>query len=167
MRLLGVDPGLLNTGWGIKDSIQDRITWIASGKISPKSNMEIPERLKTIHEGLNNIINEHQPTSAGIEQIFVNHNGQSTLKLGMARGVAVTSCSLHNLQVKEYSPTTVKKAVTGTGKATKDQVAAMVKILLPGCKYSSEDESDALAIAICHTHYFQANKNIMENYNDS
>lgn len=163
MRLIGLDPGLRNTGWGIIDFIQNKITWIASGTISPKTNLELPERLKTIHEEVTKILNKYNPNTGAIEEIFVNKNPQSTLKLGMARGAAITACSLNNIYLKEYAPTVIKQAVTGTGKASKDQIAAMLKILLPGCNYSTDDESDALAIAICHTHYTQFNlKNITE-----
>jgi len=168
MRLIGLDPGLRNTGWGIIDSIQGKITWIGSGKISPNTNIEIAERLKIIHQELTKIIEEYQPSSAGIEEIFVNKNPQSTLKLGMARGVAIATCALKNLPVKEYAPTTIKQAVTGVGRANKDQIGAMVKLLLPGCKCSSEDESDALAIAICHTHNSQSKiNNIIRHQHDS
>tara|TARA_B100000686_G_C16688619_1_gene916280 strand:+ start:750 stop:1244 length:495 start_codon:yes stop_codon:yes gene_type:complete len=163
MRLIGLDPGLRNTGWGIIDLVQNKLTWIASGKISPKNNLEISERLEIIHLGLTEVLEKYNPNSAGIEEIFVNKNPQSTLKLGMARGVAITACSLKKINVNEYSPTTIKQAVTGTGKASKDQVGAMIKILLPGSNCSSDDESDALAIAICHTHFTQSNnKNIVE-----
>ena len=156
MRLIGLDPGLRNTGWGVIDMLNDKLTWIASGKISPKNNMEIAERLKIIHINLTRILEKYQPKSAAIENIFVYKNAQSALKLGMARGVAIAACSTKNISLKEYSPTTIKQAVTGSGRASKEQIAAMIKILLPGCNYSSHDESDALAIAICHTHFMQS-----------
>ena len=163
MRLIGLDPGLRNTGWGIIDFIENKITWIASGTISPKTNVTLPERLRTIHEEVSKILEKYNPNSGAIEEIFVNKNPQATLKLGMARGAAITACSVNNIYLKEYSPTVIKQAITGSGRASKDQIGAMLKILLPGCNYSSNDESDALAIAICHTHFTQYNiKNIEE-----
>ena len=151
MRLLGLDPGLRHTGWGIINSIDDKISWLASGNISPKISLSLSERLKEIHQGLNSIVKKYKPSVAAIEEVFVNMNGQSTLKLGMARGAAITACSINEMPIYEYAPTRVKQSVTGSGKSKKDQVASMVNILLPGCEIKSEDESDALAVAICHT----------------
>ena len=151
MRLLGLDPGLRHTGWGIINSMDDKISWLASGNISPKISLSLSERLKEIHQGLNSIVKKYEPSVAAIEEVFVNMNGQSTLKLGMARGAAITACSINEIPVYEYAPTRVKQSVTGSGRSKKDQVASMVNILLPGCEIKSEDESDALAVAICHT----------------
>jgi len=151
MLLLGLDPGLRHTGWCVINSIQDKNSWVASGNISPKISLTLSERLKGIHQGLVSIIKEYQPSVAAIEEVFVNMNGQSSLKLGMARGTAITACSINEIPVHEYSPTRVKQSVTGSGRAKKDQVASMVRILLPGCIINSEDESDALAVALCHT----------------
>lgn len=151
MRLLGLDPGLRHTGWGIINSKDNKISWVASGNISPKISLSLSERLKEIHQGLNSIVKKYKPSVAAIEEVFVNMNGQSTLKLGMARGAAITACSINEMPVYEYAPTRVKQSVTGSGRSKKDQVASMVNILLPGCEIKSEDESDALAVAICHT----------------
>ena len=151
MFLLGLDPGLRHTGWCVINSIQDKNSWVASGNIYPKISLTLSERLKGIHQGLVSIIKEYQPSVAAIEEVFVNMNGQSSLKLGMARGTAITACSINEMPVHEYSPTRVKQSVTGSGRAKKDQVASMVRILLPGCIINSEDESDALAVALCHT----------------
>ena len=151
MRLLGLDPGLRHTGWGIINSKDNKISWVASGNISPKISLSLSERLKEIHQGLNSIVKKYNPSIAAIEEVFVNINGQSTLKLGMARGAAITACSINEMSVYEYAPTRVKQSVTGSGRSKKDQVASMVNILLPGCEIKSEDESDALAVAICHT----------------
>ena len=151
MRLLGLDPGLRHTGWGIINSKDNKISWVASGNISPKISLSLSERLKEIHQGLNSIVKKYNPSIAAIEEVFVNMNGQSTLKLGMARGAAITACSINEMPVYEYAPTRVKQSVTGSGRSKKDQVASMVNILLPGCEIKSEDESDALAVAICHT----------------
>ena len=151
MRLLGLDPGLRHTGWGIINSKDNKISWVASGNISPKISLSLSERLKEIHQGLNSIVKKYNPSIAAIEEVFVNMNGQSTLKLGMARGAAITACSINEIPVYEYAPTRVKQSVTGSGRSKKDQVASMVNILLPRCEIKSEDESDALAVAICHT----------------
>ena len=151
MRLLGLDPGLRHTGWGIINSKDNKISWVASGNISPKISLSLSERLKEIHQGLDIIVKKYKPSVAAIEEVFVNMNGQSTLKLGMARGAAITACSINEMPIYEYAPTRVKQSVTGSGRSKKDQVASMVNILLPGCEIKSEDESDALAVAICHT----------------
>ena len=151
MRLLGLDPGLRHTGWGIINSKDNKISWVASGNISPKISLSLSERLKEIHQGLNSIVKKYNPSIAAIEEVFVNMNGQSTLKLGMARGAAITACSINEMSVYEYAPTRVKQSVTGSGRSKKDQVASMVNLLLPGYEIKSEDESDALAVAICHT----------------
>jgi len=151
MRLLGLDPGLRHTGWGIINSKDNKISWIASGNISPKISLSLSDRLKEIHQGLDSIVKKYKPSVAAIEEVFVNMNGQSTLKLGMARGTAITACSINEMPVYEYAPTRVKQSVTGSGRSKKDQVASMVNILLPRCEIKSEDESDALAVAICHT----------------
>ena len=151
MLLLGLDPGLRHTGWCVISSINDKNSWIASGNISPKISLTLSERLKGIHQGLDSIIQKYQPSVAAIEEVFVNMNGQSSLKLGMARGAAITACAINEMSVHEYAPTRVKQSVTGSGRAKKDQVASMVRLLLPGCIIKSEDESDALAVAICHT----------------
>ena len=151
MRLLGLDPGLRHTGWGIINSKDNKISWVASGNISPKISLSLSERLKEIHQGLDIIVKKYKPSVAAIEEVFVNMNGQSTLKLGMARGTAIAACSINEMPVYEYAPTRVKQSVTGSGRSKKDQVASMVNILLPGCEIKSEDESDALAVAICHT----------------
>ncbi|MBH88312.1 MAG: crossover junction endodeoxyribonuclease RuvC [Pelagibacterales bacterium] len=159
MRLLGLDPGLRHTGWGIINTKDEKIKWVASGSISPKSSLPLSIRLKEIHIEINKVIKEYSPKTAAVEEVFVNMNGQSTLKLGMARGAAITTCSIHNIQVFEYAPTRVKQSLTGSGRALKEQVKSMVKILLPGCKIESEDESDALAVAICHTFFSQSKIN--------
>ena len=105
MRLLGLDPGLRHTGWGVINTKDDKISWIASGNVSPKNSLSLSERLKEIHNQLNEIINKFKPSAAAVEEVFVNMNGQSTLKLGMARGTAITACSINELQIFEYAPT--------------------------------------------------------------
>lgn len=159
MRLLGLDPGIRNTGWGIIESNKDKIYWLGSGNISTKSNTDISERLLLISKNIKKIIIEYSPQAAAIEDIFVGKNIQSALKLGMARGVAINICASLELSVYHYEATVVKKATTGFGKANKDQVYSMVKFLLPGVDCKSEDESDALAVAICHSQFANSKLN--------
>ena len=162
MRLLGLDPGLRHTGWGVVESHKDKISWIASGNISPQTNISIDKRLFKISSELSKVIEEFKPEDAAIEQIFVGKNGQSTLKLGMARGVALNTCAYYNLSIYEYEATLVKKAVTGFGRASKEQVFSMVKLLLPRVKCKTEDESDALAVTICHSHFANSKLNKLD-----
>ena len=159
MRLLGLDPGLRHTGWGIIESHKDKISWIASGNISPQPNIAIDKRLFKISSELSRIVEEFKPEEAAIEQIFVGINGQSALKLGMARGGALNTCACFQLSIYEYEATLVKKAVTGFGRASKEQVFSMIKMLLPGVKCKTEDESDAFAVTICHSHFSNSKLN--------
>ncbi len=151
-RILGIDPGLHITGWGIIDFDGVRLKHIAHGTIVSKSSEEIADRLSHIFKNLSDIIEEHSPNEVGIEQVFVNNNPASSLKLGMARGVAVCVPSIMGLKVSEYTPNKIKKSVVGSGHATKDQVSIMVQKLL-NCKPVKLDSADALAIAICHAHH--------------
>ena len=142
MRILGLDPSLSSTGWGIVEVENNRLRYVADGFIKTDPKLPIYDRLAVIHRALNEVIETYHPQEAAIEQVFLNENPTSTIKLGMARGV-----------VCEYEPTKVKKAVVGVGRAEKSQVETMVKILLPGCKPKNNDSSDALAMAICHNSY--------------
>ena len=153
MLLLGLDPGLRHTGWGIIESNKNKISWLASGNISPRTNESIDKRLVQISTGLSTIIKKFNPHTAAIEKIFVGKNNDSVLKLGMARGVALNTCDLLKLSIYEYESTMIKKATTGFGRANKEQVYSMIKFLLPGAQCKSEDESDALAVAICHSQF--------------
>lgn len=150
MRILGLDPSLSSTGWGIIEIENNRLKYIADGFIKTDTKMSISERLAIIHKTLVEIIETYNPNEAAIEQVFLNENPNSTIKLGMARGVVIMVPALYNIPVTEYEPTKVKKAVVGVGRAEKSQVETMVKILLPGCKPKNNDSSDALAMAICH-----------------
>lgn len=150
MRILGLDPSLSSTGWGIIEIENNRLKYIADGFIKTDTKMSISERLAIIHRTLVEIIETYNPNEAAIEQVFLNENPNSTIKLGMARGVVIMVPALYNIPVTEYEPTKVKKAVVGVGRAEKSQVETMVKILLPGCKPKNNDSSDALAMAICH-----------------
>ena len=153
MRILGLDPSLSSTGWGIVETQGNKIKYIADGFIKTDTKLPIAERLAAIHNELAKVIETYKPEEAAIEQIFLNDNPVSTIKLSMARGVVILAPALRDIPVVEYEPNKVKKAVVGVGKAEKRQVETMVKILLPGCKPKNNDSSDALAIAIAHFNY--------------
>lgn len=153
MRVLGLDPGLRVTGWGIVDSDGSRLRYIADGVVKSDDKLSLAERLVQLHQGVRAIIAEWNPDEAAVEQTFVNKNPESTLKLGQARGVVLLAPALVGLRVGEYAPASVKQAVVGTGRAQKEQVGMMVRTLLPGCLVKSPDAADALAVAICHTHH--------------
>lgn len=153
MRILGLDPSLSSTGWGIVEVENNRLRYVADGFIKTDPKLPIYDRLAVIYRALNEVIETYHPQEAAIEQVFLNENPTSTIKLGMARGVVILAPALFGIPVCEYEPTKVKKAVVGVGRAEKSQVETMVKILLPGCKPKNNDSSDALAMAICHNSY--------------
>ncbi|MGF1650977.1 MAG: crossover junction endodeoxyribonuclease RuvC [Hyphomicrobiaceae bacterium] len=150
MRIIGVDPGLRYTGWGVIETDGPRLTYVASGRISAPADDDLAFRLRTIFEELVSILAALRPDEAAVEETFVNDNPRATLKLGQARGVALLVPALKGIRVAEYAPNLIKKTVVGTGHAEKRQVQAMVGFLLPKAKFGSADEADALAIAICH-----------------
>jgi crossover junction endodeoxyribonuclease RuvC len=152
IRLLGLDPGLRFTGWGIIEVDGNRLRHLADGVIGTDSGESVPHRLCTLYEALKLLIVEHHPMEAAVEETYVNRNGAATLKLGYARGVALLVPALAGLPVTEYGAKTVKRSVVGTGGADKTQVADMVRRLLPGATLRRADASDALAVAICHAH---------------
>ncbi|MCB9965081.1 MAG: crossover junction endodeoxyribonuclease RuvC [Rhodospirillales bacterium] len=152
-RLIGIDPGLQKTGWGIIDISGTSLRLVDSGRIKPNPNRPIAERLKFLSQELDAILLQYEPHDAAIEETFVNQNPTTSLKLGMARGAAILTLANRNLSVAEYAPNKIKKSVTGQGHATKQQIGMMVKVLLPACGELGEDEADALAIAITHAHY--------------
>ncbi len=152
-RILGIDPGLNITGWGIIDQQGNRLSFITAGQIKTDPKLPLAERLKTLHEGLSKVLTSYKPNEAAIEETFMNTNALSSLKLGHARGALMLSASIENVPLTEYATRLVKKSVVGVGKAEKEQVAAMVKMILPGAKMESADASDALAVAICHAHH--------------
>ena len=156
MRILGLDPSLASTGWGVIEIENNRLRYVADGYIKTDPKMELPARLAVIHKTLADVIDAYKPDEAAIEQVFLNDNPMSTIKLGMARGVVILAPALYNIPVCEYEPTKVKKALVGVGRAEKSQVETMVKVLLPGCKPENNDSSDALAIAITHYNYRQS-----------
>lgn len=150
VKILGLDPSLSSTGWGIIEAENNRLRYVADGFIPTETHMPIAERLALIYKTLSGVIELYKPDEAAIEQVFMNTNAVSTIKLGMARGVVMMVPAMFEIPVTEYEPNKIKKAVVGVGKAEKTQVETMVKILLPGCKPKNNDSSDALAIAICH-----------------
>ena len=152
-RLLGLDPGLQRTGWGIVEQTGTRLSHIANGAIATDRKLDLAARLVQLHDGLQSILVDYQPHSVAVEETFVNKNPTSTLKLGQARGVVMLAGALAGLSVAEYTPNHVKKSVVGVGHADKTQVDAMVRVLLPGIKINGADAADALAVAICHAHH--------------
>ena len=158
IRILGLDPSLSSTGWGVIDVDSNRLKYVADGFIKTNPKLPIEERLALLYKSLCEVIETYHPNEASIEIIFLNENPQSTLKLSMARGVVVLAPGMHQIPLYEYEATKVKKATVGTGSALKSQVETMVKVLLPGVKPKNNDSSDALAIAITHAHYRTANK---------
>ncbi|RED37476.1 Holliday junction endonuclease RuvC [Rhodopseudomonas thermotolerans] len=153
VRILGIDPGLRRTGWGVVESEGNRLVYVACGSVEPKDTLPLAERLLAIHDGLTKVLAEHAPAEAAVEQTFVNKDGAATLKLGQARGVAMLVPAMHGLLVAEYAPNLVKKTVVGAGHADKTQIQMMLKILLPKAEPNSADAADALAIAITHAHH--------------
>ena len=150
IRMLGLDPRLSRTGWGLVVAEGNRLVHIAHGAISTRAGDPLAVRLKALHDRLCAVVADHRPDEAAVEEVFVNKNPQSTLKLGQARGVALLAVG--HLPIAEHATRLVKKAVVGTGAAEKAQVLAMVQRLLPGCGVTGEDEADALAVAIAHAH---------------
>ncbi len=153
VRLLGLDPGLRHTGWGVIDVSGNRLTHVADGAVHSDGDRPLAERLCQIHDALTQVLERYRPDEAAVEETFVNNNAVSTLKLGQARAVALLVPALAGLSVAEYANNMVKKAVVGQGRADKTQVQAMVRLLLPGCAITTPDAADALAVAICHAHH--------------
>ncbi len=153
IRIIGIDPGLRRTGWGVVESDGVRLTYVASGLLTSNGDDDLAYRLRELYEGLCGVIASFKPQEAAIEETFVNKDPRSTLKLGQARGMALLAPAQRGLRVAEYAPNVIKKAVTGTGHAEKRQIQAMVGFLLPKATFDSADEADALAIAICHASY--------------
>jgi crossover junction endodeoxyribonuclease RuvC len=152
-RIIGVDPGLTKTGVGIIEVKNNSIFFVAAATIYTKPVEPFAQRLHHFHNSLTNIIQTFKPTEAAIEETFINSNPTSSLKLGHARGALILTLSLCDLKVAEYSTTAVKKAVVGVGRAEKAQVQMMIKMLLPKADFKTEDEADALAVAICHNNH--------------
>ena len=153
MKLLGLDPGLRATGWGVVSFDGDHLRHVANGTIRIKPNAPLAERLHELFRNLVAVVEEQAPDSVAVEETFVNKNPQSTLKLGQARGVALLAPATLGVSVSEYAANLVKKTVVGVGHADKNQIQVMVSHLLPGVDIHSADSADALAIAICHGHH--------------
>ena len=153
MIILGLDPGLGTTGWGVIAAEGNRLRHVANGPIKTDTTAPLPRRLANLYSALIDVIRAERPDSAAVEEVLGNTNAQSTLKLGQARGVVLLAGAGAGLTIGEYHPSTVKKAVVGTGGAEKRQIQAMIGVLLPGAKVAGPDAADALAVAICHAHH--------------
>ena len=158
LKILGLDPGLGTTGWGLIEANGNRLSHIANGQIRTDTTAPLPRRLAALADQLEALLADHAPNEAAVEEVFVNKNAQSTLKLGQARGVILMCAARAGIDVGEYAPTLVKKAVVGTGSADKPQVHAMVARLLPGAKIAGSDAADALAVAITHAHHLATSR---------
>lgn len=153
IRIIGIDPGLRRTGWGVIESDGVRLSYVASGHVKSTDKEELSFRLRELYEGLAGILASFKPQEAAVEETFVNDNPRSTLKLGQARGMAMLAPAMRGIRVAEYPPNLIKKTVVGAGHADKKQIQMMVTMLLPRAKFDSADEADALAIAICHANH--------------
>src|SRR5579862_4328671 len=156
VRILGIDPGLRRTGWGVIEVDGNRLVYLGCGSVEPQDSLPLASRLLAIHEGLAAVLGDFRPEEAAVEQTFVNKDGVATLKLGQARGVAMLAPAMFGISVAEYAPNQVKKTVVGAGHAEKNQIQVMLKILLPKAEPPSADAADALAIAITHDHHRQS-----------
>lgn len=153
MKILGIDPGLQKTGWGIVSSEGTKLAFVDCGLIKSDPKAPLANRLASLHEQLADVIKAHMPDAAAVEETFVNKNPASALKLGQARGVLLAVPALYGIPTAEYSANKIKKSVVGTGHAAKEQVGLMIRTLLPACGAIGADEADALAVAITHAHY--------------
>ncbi|MGL4314227.1 MAG: crossover junction endodeoxyribonuclease RuvC [Sphingomonas sp.] len=160
MLILGLDPSLTSTGWGLIRAEGNRLSHLANGRLKTDSAATLPRRLAHLDAMLAALIADHAPQAAAVEEVFVNANPQSTLKLGQARGVVLLAAARGGLEVGEYAARLVKKAVVGVGNAEKPQVHAMVQRLLPGVTINGADAADALAVAICHAHHLSSARHI-------
>ena len=156
IRIIGIDPGLRRTGWGIVETLGNSLRFVAAGTVRSDDKADLASRLCQLHEGLSAIVHAHMPHEAAVEQTFVNKDATATLKLGQARGVAMLVPALAGLRVAEYAPNAVKKTVIGVGHGDKKQIHMMVRVLMPKASFDTDDAADALAIAICHAHHRQS-----------
>ena len=152
IRIIGIDPGLRNTGWGVIDSRGSSLGFVAAGTVRSDASMDLASRLCQIYDRLSDVLHRYIPHEAAVEQTFVNKDAKATLKLGQARGIAMLAPARRGMMVAEYAPNQVKKSVIGVGHGDKNQIKMMVNMLLPKANYDSDDAADALAIAICHAH---------------
>jgi crossover junction endodeoxyribonuclease RuvC len=156
IRILGIDPGLRRTGWGVIDIDGNRLIYVGCGSVESRETLPLAERLLAIHKGLSRVLGDFSPLEAAVENTFVNKDGASTLKLGQARGVAILAPAQFGISVAEYAPNQVKKTVVGAGHADKNQIRVMLGVLLPKADPKTPDAADALAIAITHAHHRQS-----------
>ncbi len=153
VRIIGIDPGLRRCGWGVIESLGNRLSFVASGTITPKVDDDLAVRLTALYRGLSELIAQYRPDEAAVEETFVSAGARSALQLGQARGVALMTPASMGLPVGEYAANLVKKSIVGTGHAEKGQIQLMVKTLMPQADFKGADAADALAIAICHAHH--------------
>jgi crossover junction endodeoxyribonuclease RuvC len=156
IRIVGLDPGLRRTGWGVIESVGNALSFIACGTVETNEKAELAARLAALHEGLSAVIARFSPVEAAVEETFVNADSRGALKLGQARGIALLVPAQAGLAVAEYAPNLVKKSVVGAGRAEKAQVRMMIGVLLPKSDPKTEDACDALAVAVCHAHHRSA-----------
>ena len=153
IRIIGIDPGLRRTGWGVIETLGNSLHFVAAGTVRSDDKGDLASRLCELHEGLSAVIHAQMPHEAAVEQTFVNKDAVATLKLGQARGVAMLVPALAGLAVAEYAPNQVKKSVIGVGHGDKKQIHMMVRVLMPRAVFDTDDAADALAIAVCHAHH--------------
>lgn len=153
IRIIGIDPGLRRTGWGIIETDGVRLSYVASGGVTSDAKDDLAYRLRALFEGVTSVIATWKPVEAAVEETFVNDNPRQALKLGQARGMAMLAPAMRGMAIAEYAPNVIKKTVVGAGHAEKNQVQAMIGFLLPKAKFETADEADALAIAICHANH--------------
>ena len=156
IRIIGIDPGLRRTGWGVVETLGNSLRFVAAGTVRSDDKATLAVRLCQLHDGLTAVLGGAAPQEAAVEQTFVNKDAAATLKLGQARGIAMLVPARAGLVVAEYAPNAIKKAVIGVGHGDKKQIHMMVKVLLPKATFDSDDSADALAIAICHAHHRQS-----------
>lgn len=160
MRIIGIDPGLQRTGWGVLDARDNRLSFVAEGCLTTDARADLAQRLVQLYDALTGVIDTWAPDAAAVEETFVNKNPTSTLKLGQARAIALLVPARLGLFVGEYPPNLVKKTVVGSGHAAKEQIQMMVRTLLPGSGKAGADAADALAVAICHAHHYETQARI-------
>jgi crossover junction endodeoxyribonuclease RuvC len=156
IRIIGIDPGLRRTGWGVVETLGNQLRFVAAGTVRSDDKQALAVRLCQLHDGLSLVIRDMAPMEAAVETTFVNKDAAATLKLGQARGIAMLVPALAGLAVAEYAPNAVKKAVIGVGHGEKRQIHMMVRVLMPRATFDTDDAADALAIAICHAHHRQS-----------
>lgn len=162
IRIIGIDPGLRRTGWGVIESAGNSLHFVAAGTVTSDDKLDLASRLRQLHEGLSAVMHQMMPEEAAVEHTFVNKDATATLKLGQARGIALLVPAQAGLRVAEYAPNAVKKSVIGVGHGEKQQIHMMVKVLMPRATFDSSDAADALAIAICHAHNRHSLYNLAE-----